>query len=82
MLWSNQTRNQGTSVKLVVWYHPWTGLAPQTFHAFLGEEKKGTAVAGLTRRVLLGKCAGRWRTAIFYRDGVEIERWRDGHKVS
>lgn len=77
-MWTTQTHNMGRSVKLVVYWHEWTGRQPATFHAFRGEEERGRAVEGLTRRILQRYALGKYRTAIFYRDGVELERWENG----
>lgn len=80
MTWNSQTNNMGNSVKLVVFYHDGLSKISDTFHAFKGEEEKGTAIAGLTRRILQGKVNGMYKTAIFYKNGVEVERWNNGYR--
>ena len=81
MTWNTQTSNMGNSIKLVVFYHDWTGKSKDTFHAFKGEEEKGTAITGLTRRILQGKANGQYKIAIFYKNNIEFERWVEGYKT-
>lgn len=81
MNWNTQTNNQGNSVKLIVFFYPGQPETSKTYHAFAGEEKRGIAIAGLTRRILQSKVLGLYQTAIFYKDGVEVEKWVDGYKV-
>lgn len=82
MTWTKQKKNMGKNIKLIVWYTADQPRAVDTFHAFLEEEQKGKAIAGLTKRILNGHARGRYKTAIFYNNGVEVERWNDGIKVT
>jgi hypothetical protein len=79
-MWDNQNNNEGERFKLVVYYYPEQPRSQQTFKSFLGEEKKGTAIAGLTARILLKHSFGRYKMAIFYDNGNPIEKWIDGIK--
>ena len=79
MNWTEQ--KQGTKTKLIVYYNDNEAQKSQTYHAFAGEDTKGTARAGLTKRILQKKDFGRYRTAIFYENDVEVERWSQGIKV-
>jgi len=81
-MWNNQSANMGTRVKLVVFYAPDQSRKCDTFHAFAGEEKQGKAIANMRKRILEKKLFGRYKTAIFYKDGNEVERWNYGIKVS
>lgn len=80
-MWNNQTNNMGNSIRLVVYFHPDQPRAVQTFYAFKSEEEKGKAIPALTRRLLQGKLRGLYKTAIFYADGAEVERWSNGVKI-
>lgn len=80
-MWNNQSKNMGNSVRLVVYFHPDQPRKVQTYYAFQSEEKKGTAIQGLTRRLLQGKLRGMYQTAIFYADGAEVEKWINGIKI-
>jgi len=82
MAWTNQENNAGTDVKLLVYMTGDQGERAQTYWAFRGEEIKGTAIAGLRKRILNGKVFGKYKTAIFYNQGVEVERWKEGIKTS
>ena len=79
-MWDNQTNNQGTRYKLLVYYYSEQPRSQQTFLAFAGEEKKGTAIAGLTKRILLKYAFGRYKMAIFYDNGTPVEKWIEGIK--
>ena len=82
MNWENQTNNQGSDTKLVVYFTPDQPLKSQTYLAFAGEEKKETAINNMTRRLLQRDLMGKYKIAIFYHKGVEVERWKYGIKVS
>jgi tetrahydrodipicolinate N-succinyltransferase len=77
-MWNEQ--QQGMSIKLIVYFHDNEPVKVKTYYAFLNEEKKGTAIQGLTKRILQKKVFGMYKTAIFYRDGAEVERWVEGLK--
>ena len=79
MNWQNQDNNSGTEIKLLVYFFNGTN---QTYWAFLQEEKKGTAISGLIRRILNGKAAGLYKLAIFYNKGVEVQRWENGIRIN
>lgn len=76
-MWKEQ--KQGNT-KLVVYFNDTEPQKMQVFHSFEAEDKKGTAIAGLTRRILEKHVFGRYKTAIFYRGDVEVERWVSGIK--
>jgi len=78
--WTNQNNNMGTRYKLLVYFYPDNIKTTQTFWAFLSDEKKGIAVQKLTDRILKSLVFGKYKTAIFYDNGIEIERWEDGIK--
>lgn len=78
-MWTEQ--KQGTKTKLIVWYNDNEPTKCQTYHAFFAEDQKGTARAGLTKRILQKKDFGRYRIAIFYENDVEVERWESGIKT-
>jgi hypothetical protein len=82
MNWENQTNNQGIDTKLVVYFTPEQPEKSKTYLAFAGEEKKETAIANMTRRLLLREIMGKYKVAIFYHKGVEVERWKNGIKIS
>lgn len=81
-MWNNQRSNQGNRIKLVVFYTPDQPKKSDTFYAFAGEEKTDKAIPNMRKRILQNKVSGLYKTAIFYKDGTEVERWRDGIKVS
>ena len=80
--WKDQTNNMGTRYKLLVYFYPTESKTTQTYWAFASDEKKGLAVSKLTERILLKMVLGRYKTAIIYDNGVEIERWEEGRKIS
>lgn len=81
-MWDNQTNNIGNSVKLVVYYTDDQPKKVQTFHAFASEEKTEKAIPNMRKRILQKLVFGIYKTAIFYKDGEEVERWVDGYRVS
>jgi len=78
--WKDQSNNMGTRYKLLVYFYPTENKINQTYWAFAVDEKKGLAIKKLTDRILLKSVLGKYKTAIFYDNGVEIERWEDGIK--
>ncbi len=79
MSWNDN--QQGNRYKLVVWYYPTELRVTDTFWAFLGEEKKGTAPVGLERRIIQKKALNRYKTAILYDNGNPVTKWQEGIKV-
>ncbi len=77
-MWNNQTNNAGTDVKLVVYYHDDQAETKKTFWAFRSEEIKGTAIDGLVKRILMKLAFGRYKLAIIYDTGKEVQRWTNG----
>jgi len=82
MGWTDQANNTGTRYKLLVYYYESELKQKQTFWAFLSEEKKGTAIAALEKRIINKYAKGRYKTAILYDNGVELKRWEDGIEKS
>jgi hypothetical protein len=82
MDWNNQTNNIGTRFKLVVYFYPDQPTANKTYWAFLSDEKKGIAIQKLTDRILKKLVFGLYKTAIFYDNGNEVQRWQDGKQIS
>lgn len=74
------TSQLSDQTKLVVYFNDNEPVKMQTFKAFEAEEKKGTAIAGLTKRLLLKHIFGKYKVAIFYQNGIEVERWNSGIK--
>ena len=79
-MWDNQQSNLGTQIKLIVYFAEGQPKRVKTYYAFKNEEKKGTAIDGLTRRILKKSAFGKYQTAIFYDNGAEVERWVGGIK--
>lgn len=75
-MWTNN--KMGEKTKLIVFFNDNEPQRSQTYHAFEGEEKKGTAIAGLTKRILNKAVSGRYKVAIFYENDKEVERWESG----
>ena len=82
MNWNNQTNNIGTRFKLVVFFYSDQTTTQKTYHAFLSDEIKGIAIQKLTDRILNKLAFGKYRTAIFYDYGNEVQRWQDGKQIS
>ena len=80
MAWQSQIKNIGTRVKLVVFYADDQPIRSKTYHAFKTEEDSGKAVQNMTRRILQGVDFGRYKTAIFYDNGIEVEKYIQGIK--
>lgn len=81
-MWNNQSSNIGNSVKLVVYFTDDQPKRVQTYHAFKSEEQSDKAIINMRKRILQRLVLGIYKTAIFYRDGVEVERWVDGVRES
>lgn len=77
-MWANQSNNMSSRFKVVVWFYSHLQPETQTYWAFLYDEKKGTAVTKLRDRIINKLVAGKYKTAIIYDNGVEVERWKDG----
>jgi hypothetical protein len=80
-MWQDQKNNMGDSTKLVVFFTDDQPEKSKTFHAFRSEEKSGKAIENMRRRILGQLVFGRYKTAIFYENGNEVERWVGGIKV-
>ena len=81
-MWNNQASNIGSSIKLVVYFTDDQPKRVQTYHAFKSEEQSDKAIINMRKRILQRLVLGIYKTAIFYRDGVEVERWVDGVRES
>lgn len=81
-MWQTQSSNQGNRLKLLVFFYDSEPERVKTYHAFNSEEKKSPdkAISKMTQRLINGKLRGHYKTAIFYLDGKEIEKWIDGVK--
>ena len=80
--WNNQTNNNSTRFKLVVYFYSDQTTSQKTFWAFLTDEIKGIAIQKLTDRILKKLVFGKYKTAIFYDYGNEVQRWQDGKQIS
>jgi hypothetical protein len=80
-MWQDQKNNIGNSIKLVVFFSDDQPEKSKTFHAFKSEEKTGKAIQNMRRRILGRLVFGKYKTAIFYQDGLEVEKWVNGIKV-
>lgn len=77
-MWNNQQNNMSKRFKAVVWFYDHLPIKSQTYKAFLSDEKKGTAVTKLRDRIINKLVAGKYKTAIIYDNGAEVERWKEG----
>ncbi len=80
-MWQDQGNNIGNSIKLVVYFTDDQPEKVQTYHAFRSEEKTGKAIQNMRRRILGRLVFGKYKAAIFYDNGTEVERWVNGIKV-
>jgi len=79
-MWNNQENNISTRFKLLVYYYPTEPRESQTFWAFKSDEKKTDPLNGLRTRILKKHAENRYKLAIFYDNGVEVERWECGFR--
>ncbi len=77
-MWNDQANNMSGRYKVVVWFYSHLTPETQTYWAYLSDEKKGQAVAKLRDRIINKLVLGRYKTAIIYDNGVELERWKEG----
>lgn len=81
-MWPNQSNNMSQRFKVIVWFYSHMNPESQTYWAYLSDEKKGNAVEKLRERIINRLVLGRYKTAIIYDNGNEIERWKEGVKQS
>jgi len=77
-MWKNQQNNISSRFKAVVWFYSHLSPESQTYWAYLYDEKKGQAVTKLRDRIINRVVLGRYKIAIIYDNGVEVERWKEG----
>jgi hypothetical protein len=80
--WNNQVNNMSERFKVVVFFHTDQPKTSQTYNAFLSDEIKGIAIQKLTDRIINKLVFGKYKTAIFYDYGTEVQRWQDGKQIS
>lgn len=80
-MWNNQTDNISTRYKLLVYYNATEPKTSQIFWAFKADERKPDPLDGLRKRILKKYVENRYKLAIFYDNGQEVERWESGIRI-